>query len=73
MFRVHAAVSHPKLFSALVLVDPVAAPPLIKEGMTWADSWGAFKALTVIIDSVVARRNVWGSRYAFCCSLLGRF
>lgn len=66
VFRVHAAVSHPKLFSALILLDPVIVLPLIGEGMAWADYWGALDPLTALLDGAVARRNGWGSKYVFC-------
>jgi len=59
---VHAAVSRPKLFSALVLLDPVILPPPIVPGMTWADGWGAFKALSRLLDAAVVRRNGWKSK-----------
>jgi len=67
VLRVRAAVSRPELFSALVLLDPVIAPPAIKPGMTWADSWCNVEPLTALLDGAVARRNGWKSKCVICC------
>ena len=63
MFRVHATVSRPELFSALVLLDPVIVRPQLGHGMVWADAWGASVALTALLDGAVVRKNGWGSKY----------
>ncbi|KAF9645256.1 hypothetical protein BDM02DRAFT_609078 [Thelephora ganbajun] len=59
---VHAARLSPKTFSALVLLDPVIAPPLIEPGMTWADGWGLVRPLTALLDGAIIRRNGWESK-----------
>lgn len=58
----HAARFFPKLFSGLVLVDPVIFPPQIEPGMKWVDGWGAVDSLTALCDSAVTRRNGWKSK-----------
>ena len=67
--RVHAAVSRPELYSALVLLDPVILSPPVGPGATWADGWGTFKPLDELLDGAVTRRNGWKSKYASCCLL----
>lgn len=58
----HAARIFPKLFSALVLVDPVIFPAQIEPGMKWVDGWGATDTLTALCDGAVTRRNGWKSK-----------
>lgn len=65
MFRTHAAISFPELFSALVLADPVIFPAPIAPGMRWVDGWGVTETLVALCDGAVARRNGWKSKYAF--------
>lgn len=65
MYRIHAARYASRLFSALVLVDPVIFPAPIEPGMKWADGWGAAEALVALCNGAVTRRNGWKSKYAY--------
>lgn len=67
IFRTHAARFFPKLFSALVLADPVIFPPQIAPGMRWVDGWGSAETLVALCDGAVIRRNGWRSKYTVCC------
>lgn len=66
VFRTHAARFFPKLFSALVLVDPVIFPAQIAPGMRWVDGWGATETLVALCNGAVTRRNGWKTKYVFC-------
>lgn len=65
LLRAFAALESPKLFSSLILVDPVILKPYDREEQAPADV-----RVTDLIYGSLNRRSVWPSKYV---ALLGDF